>query len=138
MQTTLIVTGILILGLISLFFLYRTKLKKKPPVEGYNQILTLTNNNFQSYTRNKVVLVDFWATWCGPCRTMAPVLVSVSKELTGNKYVAKVDIEKYQHLAKKNKVKSIPTLILFKNGKEINRFVGIKDKNFLLKQINQI
>lgn len=107
-------------------------------VADHMNVLTLTEQNFQQQTKNKVVLVDFWASWCAPCRMMAPVLNDVASELSGNSLVGKVDIEKFQSLAQKFKVRSIPTLILFKNGAEINRFVGIKSKEFLLKEIAKV
>jgi len=66
---------------------------------------------------------------------MAPVLNDVADELTGNSHVGKVNIEQFQSLAQKYQVRSIPTFILFKNGKEIDRFVGMKTKDFLVKQI---
>jgi thioredoxin 1 len=69
---------------------------------------------------------------------MAPVLNDVSSELSGNSHVGKVDIQQYQSLANKFKVRNIPTMILFKNGTEINRFVGIKSKEFLLKEIAKV
>lgn len=102
------------------------------------KVLTLTEQNFQQQTKNKVVLVDFWATWCAPCRMMAPVLNDVATELIGNSHVGKVDIQQYQSLANRFKVRSIPTLILLKNGTEINRFVGIKSKEFLLKEMAKV
>jgi thioredoxin 1 len=107
-------------------------------VEDHRNILTLTDRNFQNQTKNKIVLVDFWASWCAPCRMMAPVLNEVADELTGNSYVGKVNIEEYQSLAQKFQVRNIPTLILLKNGVEVNRFVGIKNKDYLLQQINKI
>ncbi len=138
MQTALIVIGVLILT----FFVFRTvamaKIKNTPMVADHANVLTLTEKNFQQQTKNKVVLVDFWATWCAPCRMMAPVLNDVASELSGNSHVGKVNIEQYQSLAQKFKVRSIPTLILFKNGAEINRFVGIKSKEFLLKEIAKV
>jgi len=138
MQTVLIVTGVLILS----FFIFRAiamaKIKNTPMVADHAKVLTLTDQNFQQQTKNKVVLVDFWATWCAPCRMMAPVLNDLASELSGNSLVGKVDIEKFQSLAQKFKVRSIPTLILFKNGVEINRFVGIKSKEFLLKEIAKV
>ena len=107
-------------------------------VADHVKILNLTDKNFQQQTKNKLVLVDFWAAWCAPCRMMAPVLNDVASELTGNSLVGKINIEQQQALAQKFKVRSIPTLILFKNGTEINRFVGIKSKDFLLKEIAKV
>jgi thioredoxin 1 len=138
MQTTLIITGIIILVLAGLFLFARAKMKNIPLVEDSSNILTLTDKNFQYQTKNKLVLVDFWASWCAPCRMMAPVLNEVAGELKGNTYVGKVNIEHYQSLAQKFQVRNIPTLVLLKNGIEINRFVGIKNKEFLLQQINNV
>jgi thioredoxin 1 len=138
MKTNMIITGIVIAVLGALFLLVRSKIKNIPMVEDHTNILTLTDKNFQYQTKNKVVLVDFWAAWCVPCRMMAPVLNNVSSELTGNTFVGKVNIEQYQSLAQKYQVRNIPTLILFKNGIEVNRYVGIKNKEFILQQINNI
>lgn len=104
-------------------------------VKDHVNVLTLTDKNFQQQTKNRLVLVDFWAEWCAPCRMMAPILNDVASELDGNAYVGKVNIEQYQSLANRFKVRNIPTLILFKNGKEINRFVGVKTKDYLLKEL---
>ena len=138
MQTTLIVIGVLVAGIIISRYIMMAKMKNTPMVADHAKVLTLTDKNFQQQTKNKVVLVDFWATWCAPCRMMAPVLNNGASELSGNSHVGKVNIEQYQSLAQKFKVRSIPTLILFKNGTEINRFVGIKSKDFLLKEIARV
>ena len=135
MQTTLIVIGVVIVTFIILRSITMAKMKNTPMVADHEKVLTLTDKNFQQQTKNKVVLVDFWATWCAPCRMMVPVLNDVASELTGNSHVGKINIEQYQALTQKFRVRNIPTLILFKNGTEINRFVGIKSKDFLLKEI---
>jgi len=137
MQTTLIITGIIISILAALFLFARYRMKNIPVVADNDKILTLTDKNFQHQTKNKLVLVDFWASWCAPCRMMAPVLNEVADELSGNSHIGKVNIEEYQSLAQKFQVRNIPTLILLKNGKEINRFVGMKSKDFLLEQIQK-
>jgi thioredoxin 1 len=137
MQTTLIITGIIISILAALFLFARYRMKNIPIVADSDKILTLTDKNFQHQTKNKLVLVDFWASWCAPCRMMAPVLNEVADELSGNSHIGKVNIEEYQSLAQKFQVRNIPTLILLKNGKEINRFVGVKSKDFLLEQIQK-
>jgi thioredoxin 1 len=138
MQTTLIVIGVIIV----VVFIFRTiamaKMKNTPMVADHVKVLTLTEQNFQQQTKNKVVLIDFWASWCAPCRMMAPILNDVATELKGNSHVGKVDIQQYQSLANQFKVRSIPTMILLKNGTEINRFVGIKSKEFLLKEMAKV
>lgn len=135
MQATMIVIGIVIILVGALIFMARARMKNIPSVEDHEKIITLSDSNFNNQVKNKIILVDFWASWCAPCRMMAPVLNDVAKELNGNMHVGKVNIEKYQSLANKYKVRSIPTIILLKNGKEVNRFVGFKNKDFLLKQI---
>jgi thioredoxin 1 len=135
MQTILFIIGILVVAFIALNIYARAKMKKIPNVEDHKSILTLTEKNFQQQTKGKVVLVDFWAAWCAPCRMMAPILNDVSSELEGNSAVGKINIEEQKSLAGKFNVRNIPTLILFENGKEVKRFVGIKQKDFLLKEI---
>ena len=138
MQTAFIIIGSIILGFLILNVYARFKMKHFPKVADHANILTLTDTNFQQQTKNKVVLVDFWAEWCAPCKMMAPVLNDVADELNGNSHVGKLNIEQYQSMAQKFNVRSIPTLILFKNGKEVKRFVGIKQKDFLLKEIQSV
>jgi thioredoxin 1 len=137
MSTTLIIVAAIVASLVMLYLIARAKIKNTPLIADNEKIITLTEKNFQHQTKNKLVLVDFWAAWCSPCRMMAPVLNEVATELNGNSHVGKVNIEEYQSLAQKFQVRNIPTMILFKNGREINRFVGIKSKEFLLQQIQK-
>jgi thioredoxin 1 len=133
MQTVLIILA-LVLGTIVLLNIYvRFKMKNTPKVVDSEKIITLTDKNFNQQTKGKLVLVDFWAEWCAPCRMMAPILNDVANELPDEKKVGKLNIETYQSMAQKFNVRSIPTLILFKDGKEVDRFVGVKYKDFLLK-----
>ncbi|NWJ52404.1 MAG: thioredoxin [Bacteroidetes bacterium] len=113
-------------------------MKKTPVVEDSDKIKRLTDQNFEHQIKSGITLVDFWATWCMPCKIMAPILNDLSEVLTGNASVGKLDVDKNKAASAKYGVRSIPTLILFKNGKEINRFVGVKTKDFLLKEIQKV
>ncbi|MCX2713555.1 thioredoxin [Mycolicibacterium sp. J2] len=81
------------------------------------------------------VLVDFWATWCGPCKMVAPVLEEIAKEKTGDLRVVKLDVDANPETARDFQVVSIPTMILFKGGEPVKRIVGAKGKAALLREI---
>ncbi|MGH2460213.1 MAG: thioredoxin [Chloroflexota bacterium] len=83
------------------------------------------------------VVVDFWATWCGPCKRIAPVLEEVAKEKDGSLKVAKLDVDENPQTAQRFGVMSIPTLIVIKEGREVNRVVGYLPKQQLLQKIEQ-
>ncbi len=135
MQIVYIVLAVIIGIIFILYFVVRRKLASIEDVSDSEKIITLTDQNFANQIKNKLILIDFWAPWCAPCRMMAPILNDVANELD-NAFVGKLDVEKNQAIASKYQVRSIPTLILFKNGKEIDRFVGVKNKDFLLKKID--
>jgi len=88
----------------------------------------LDEDNFSEGIKSGVVLVDFYADWCGPCRMLTPVLEKVAGELQGKATIAKIDIDKAQKTASTFQVTSIPTLVLFKEGKEVGRLVGLRDE----------
>jgi len=138
METFLIIISSVVGVFLILNIYARLKMKNIPQVDDHKDMLTLSDKNFQQQTKGKIVLVDFWAAWCAPCRMMAPVLNDVADDLTGNQRVGKINIEQQKSLANQFKVRSIPTLILFSNGKEVKRFVGIKQKEFLIREIQDV
>jgi len=89
----------------------------------------LEEDNFEEGVAKGMTLVDFYADWCGPCRMLTPVLEELAKDLEGKAKIAKIDIDKAQKTASSFQVTSIPTLILFKDGKEVGRLVGLRDKD---------
>ena len=138
MTTVLIIVAVVILLLAAVVVYSRYKLKNMPKVEDHEKIITLTDKNFNQQIKGKVVLVDFWATWCAPCRLMAPALNDLASELTDNKYrVGKVDVDANRGLAQKYNIRSIPTSVIFKDGQEVARIVGVKPKATLLKEMQR-
>ncbi len=96
--------------------------------------LKISSENFEEEVLNseKPVLVDFFADWCGPCKMMAPIVEELATELDGKAKVGKLNVDENSDIAVEYNVMSIPTLIVFKNGKEEKRLVGVQDKEELL------
>lgn len=97
----------------------------------------LNDSNFEAEISSGVTLVDFYADWCGPCRMIAPIIEELSVELDGKAAIAKLDIENAQVVTSKFGVTSIPTVVVFKDGQEVSRAVGVKGKDELKGMIEQ-
>ncbi|NLW25533.1 MAG: thioredoxin [Clostridia bacterium] len=104
-----------------------------------SNVLTFDTTNFQEEVlqANEPVLVDFWAAWCGPCRMIAPVVEELAEDFAGKAKVGKLNVDEHGSIAQKYGVMSIPTLILFKDGKEVTRVVGFRPKAELAKTIEE-
>ncbi len=102
-------------------------------------VLDLTKDNFDKEVlqSDKPVLVDFWAAWCGPCRMVAPIIEQVAEEFQGKAKVAKINVDEQSELAQQYRIMSIPTLIVFKDGKIAESVVGAKSKNDLSNMLNK-
>jgi len=99
--------------------------------------LEISDSNFNEIvTKNSVVLIDFWAEWCGPCRMIAPMIEKLANEYNGKALVGKLDVDNNQESSIKFGVRSIPTLLVFKNGELVDRHVGAVSKDTLSKSLD--
>ena len=100
--------------------------------------LNLNKNNFEQSISSGVALVDFWAEWCGPCKMQLPIIEEFSSEMEGKATIGKVNVDEELELAQSFGIQSIPTLILFKDGKPVNKLVGLHSKESLYEEVNQV
>jgi thioredoxin 1 len=137
MQITLGILGVFLLLIVFLVFRAKRQMKHLKDIKDSDKVKILTDQNFSARTKTGSVLVDFWASWCMPCKLMVPVLNELAEETDGKVTIAKLNVDEAKATAAKFSVRSIPTLILFKNGKEVHRFVGVKTKDYLLKELDR-
>src|SRR5690625_2492163 len=100
-------------------------------------ILDVTDKDFAEETAEGLVLADFWAPWCGPCKMIAPVLEEIDAEMSDKVQIVKLDVDENQETAGKFGVMSIPTLLLFKDGNVVDQVVGFQPKEALEELINK-
>ncbi|MDA3892087.1 MAG: thioredoxin [Salinivirgaceae bacterium] len=137
MDTIYIVALVLIVAFFGMIVYSHYKTKNTPEVKKSENIKLLNAKNFKMQTQRGLVLVDFWAAWCAPCKMLTPVLNDIADDVSNDLTVGKLNVEQFQQVASKHKIKSLPTLVLFKDGVEVKRILGVKNKKAIMKEIAQ-
>lgn len=107
---------------------------RQPLAEAAAKPVTVTDANFATVVENSPlpVLLDMWAAWCGPCRMIAPTVEAIARELSGKVLVGKLDVDANPQTSARFRVQSIPTLLILKNGKEVDRLIGAQSREAML------
>lgn len=99
-------------------------------------VTVLTKENFTEETKNGKVLIDFWASWCGPCKMLSPIVDEIAEQSDGSFKVCKVNIDEQPELARQYQIMSIPTLVVLQDGKTVNTTVGVQSKQAILNMLS--
>jgi thioredoxin 1 len=133
-----IIISIIIVALVIGYLIWQYKRIKNLPVGSDSPyVVTLTDANVKQHITKGVVLIDFWAAWCMPCKMIGPVINELAEEMKDQAVICKLNIDEHQKTAQMFGVRSIPTLVILKNGKEVERIVGVKSKNIIKKQLEK-
>ena len=103
-----------------------------------SKYIELTNENFEATTKEGVALVDFWAPWCGPCRMIAPVIEELAADFDGKAAICKINTDEQQELASQFGVRSIPTILIMKDGEIVETMVGAASKEAFAEKLNAL
>ena len=138
-MNTYIFIGLGILALLIIWFYSSYKnILTRMNCKVSDKLIILTDINFKNQISKGVTLVDFWADWCQPCKIQGPIISELADEIDGKAKICKLDVQNNPKTSNELMIRNIPTIIIFKEGKPVKQFVGIKSKKVLLKALEEI
>ena len=110
---------------------------QKAPKNAESKVLTITDKDFDKTIKKGITMVDFWAVWCGPCRRQGPIVEEIANEVGKKFKIGKLDVDNNKVSSNSYNVRNIPTLIIFKDGKEVARMMGAMPKEMLISKVKE-
>lgn len=130
-------TTIIALAVVAVTAQVTQKKETNKPKASNSNVITLSDNTFNATIAKGVTLVDFWAIWCGPCRLQGPIIDELANDFKDKAKIAKLDVDKNPIIPNTYGIMNIPTIIIFKDGKAVQKFVGLQNKVTLTNALNQ-
>ena len=138
MKTRIVLISIAVMIFAAYFAKCNNSSKGNETGQGSDKIIHLNKNNFDQVTKSGVIMIDFWAGWCAPCKRMSPIVEEIANENNKRVKICKINVEQEKELSAKFEIFSIPTFVFLKNGKEVGRTSGMMSKEDLKKIITQL
>jgi thioredoxin 1 len=132
------VSGLLPLLFSAVLFLAVFQPQQASAQKIVDNVYLLTDQDFDKFTKSGIVLVDFWAVWCAPCRIQGPIVTEIAQEIGQKAVIAKLDVDAAKITATRYRIQYIPTIIIFKDGVPAKRLTGLQDKEALLNAIDEV
>ncbi len=136
--TTIALLGVIIISVITINISKSNSIVDENKQIPKGKVINLTDNNFEQTIKKGITLVDFWAVWCGPCKTQGPIIDKVAEEIGSKAKICKLDTDKNPVISNKYKISLIPTIIIFKDGQQVHKFVGVQQKDLLVNKIKEL
>ncbi len=134
----ILIIVLIVLSIVVGYIIYQYRqIKNMPVVSDSKFVITLTDANYKSKVSKGVVLIDFWAPWCMPCKMIVPVINEVAEEMGDKMMVGKLNVDENPVVSNEFGIRSIPSLIVLKNGREVDRMVGVKSKQAIIQSIKK-
>lgn len=139
-MNTYLIIGIVIFISLAFWFIkkYKSFVSGMNNVVESQKLIILTDANFKAQTKSGIALVDFWADWCTPCKIQGPIINELAEEAKFDVKICKLDVQNNQRTAQELSIRSIPTIIIFKDGKVVKQLVGVKTKSVLEKTLREV
>lgn len=136
--TTIAILGIFVILVFTINISQSSSIDNENNQKPIGKVINLTDNNFEQTIKKGITLVDFWAVWCGPCKTQGPIIDKVAEEIGSKAKICKLDTDKNPVISNKYKISLIPTIIIFKDGQQVHKFVGVQQKDLLVNKIKEL
>jgi thioredoxin 1 len=135
---TIAILAVIVISFITVNLSRSSNIASEEVQKSNGKVIILTDKTFEQTIKKGITLVDFWAVWCGPCKKQGPIIDKIAEEYGSKAKICKIDIDQNPVISTKYNVTLIPTILIFKNGKVVQKYVGLQQKDVLVNKIKEL